>query len=434
MSSVQPARKRIVLTTFGSLGDLHPYIALALELKARGHEAVIASSSIYRARTEALGIAFHDVRPHVPDIDDPRTLGLIEKMMDVRNGPEFMLREFLLPAVRDAYEDLSIAVRGADLLVSHPITFAAPLVAQRAGMPWVASMLAPLSLWSDHEPTVFPNVPWFQPVAKFGGPRLSRVLRKLIDALTNSWMEPLYRFRDELGLPKGRHPVFEGQYSPYLNLALFSRVLSAPQPDWPAHTHITGFPFYDGNDAAGLAPELQRFLDAGDAPLVFTLGSAAVHIAGDFYRESAEAARLLGRRAVLLVGKEAQAPRDLPPGVTAFAYAPFGELFPRAAAIVHQGGVGTTGQALRAGVPTLIVPFSNDQPDNAARVARLGTARTLARSKYSAARVAQELRVLLETPDYPARARSIGEQVRAEQGAVRAVDLMLQLLASGTGP
>jgi rhamnosyltransferase subunit B len=429
MSNAQPARKRIVLTTFGSLGDLHPYIALALELKSRGHEPIIASSSIYRDRTEALGIGFHDVRPRLPAVDDPRALELIEKVMDVRRGPEFLLKEFLVPAVRDGYEDLSAAVRGADLLVTHPITFAAPLVAQKTGIPWVASMLAPLSLWSDHAPTVFANAPWFEPVAKFGGPRVSRALRKLIDALTDPWMDPIYRLGHELGLPKGSHPVFEGQYSPQLNLALFSRVLSAQQPDWPAHTHITGFPFFDKPNDADAAPALQRFLDEGAAPLVFTLGSAAVHVAGDFYRESMEAARLLGRRAVLLVGKDEQAPGNLPPGVVAFDYAPFSELFPRAAAVVHQGGVGTTGQALRAGVPTLIVPFSNDQPDNAARVARLGTSRTLARTKYKAERVAKELELLLETPAYATRAAAVGVEVRAEDGARTAVDLMLGLIA-----
>ncbi|MDY6984229.1 MAG: glycosyltransferase, partial [Pseudomonadota bacterium] len=171
------------------------------------------------------------------------------------------------------------------------------------------------------------------------------------------------------------------------------------------------------------------FLDAGDAPLVFTLGSAAVHVAGDFYRESVEAARLLGRRAILLTGTEAQMPDDLPDGIVAFPYAPFGALFPRATAIVHQGGVGTTGQALCAGVPTLIVPFSHDQPDNAARTVRLGTGRTLARAEYKAPRVAQELATLLHDEACASHAEAVGKIVRAEHGARHAVDLLSTLLA-----
>ena len=419
---------RIVLTTFGSLGDLHPYIALALELHARGHSPVLATSGAYRAKVEALGIGFHAVRPELPDINNPRTPELIARMMDVRHGAEFMLKHFLLPALRDAYEDLSDAVRGADLLVTHPITFAAPIVAQKIGIPWVATMLAPLSLWSNHAPAVFANVPWFAPLARSGGPLTARLLRKLIDVRTGPWMEPVYRLRRELGLPKGRHPVFEGQYSPHLNLALFSRVLAAPQADWPPRTHITGFPFYDRQDAAGIDPGLRTFLDAGEPPLVFTLGSAAVHVAGDFFSESAAAAAALGRRAVLLVGHNAP-PASLPEGIVAFAYAPFSELFPRAAAIVHQGGVGTTGQALRAGVPTLIVPFSHDQPDNATRTVRIGTGRMLARDKYRAARVAGELRALLDDPAYAANAATIGAEVRSEHGTQTAVDLMLGLRA-----
>lgn len=425
----RPAAKRIVLTTFGSFGDLHPYLALAFELQARGHHPVIATSDIYRTRVESLGIEFHSTRPQLPTIDDPRMRVVLDNVMDTKRGPEYMLREVLLPHVRGAYEDLSAAVLGADLLVTHPITFAAPLVAQVTGIPWAATVLAPISFWSNHEPGLFANAPWFHPIASRGGPGVTRLLRKLVNLLSNPWMQPVYELRRELGLPRGEHPIFEGQYSPQLNLALFSRVMCSPQPDWPPHTHVTGFPFYDGADHAAMPHELEPFLDAGEAPLVFTLGSAAVHVAGDFYRESADAARLLGRRAILLTGTDGQIPHDLPDDVVAFPYAPFGALFPRAAAIVHQGGVGTTGQALRAGVPTLIVPFSHDQPDNAARTVRLGTGRTLARSRYKAARVAQELAALLHDQACASRAGAIGKVVRDEDGARHAVDLLSTLLA-----
>src|SRR5690349_11281187 len=99
---------------------------------------------------------------------------------------------------------------------------------------------------------------------------------------------------------------------------------------------------------------LLRFLGKGPTPIVFTLGSAAVHIAGDFYRESIKAAKLLNRRAVLLIGGERNRPAEpLPEGIIAVNYAPFGEILPRAAAMVHQCGVGTTAQGLRAGIPML---------------------------------------------------------------------------------
>ena len=146
--------------------------------------------------------------------------------------------------------------------------------------------------------------------------------------------------------------------------------------------------------------------------------------AGDFYRESVEAARMLGIRAVLLVGRD---PRNIPAeplsdDIALFEYLPYSQIFPRAAAIVHQGGIGTTAQALRAGKPMLVVPFAFDQPDNAYRVTRLGVARTIYRYRYSAHRAATELETLLSNTTYLTRAEQVGEIVRAEKGVAVACD------------
>lgn len=429
MNNILSDKKRIVLTTFGSFGDIHPYVALALEIKSRGHQAVVVTSEGYREKFETLGIEFHSMRPELPDIDDPKVIELIDKIMDVNRGAEFLFKELLVPAVRDAYKDLSDAVKGADLLVTHPITLAGHVLAQKTNIPWVSTVLAPASLWSDYDPLVPPNAPWLHSVIKFGGKYTARGFKKLIEMMTNSWLKGLYEFRKELGLPKGKNPIFDGQYSPQLNLGLFSKVMCERQPDWTPNTHITGFPFYDKKDNASISTELLKFLDEGDAPIVFTLGSSAVHISGDFFHESIEAAKALKRRAVLLVGDDKNKPKEaLPAGIAAFDYAPYGELLPRASVIVHQGGVGTTGQGLRSGVPTLIVPFSHDQPDNAARTVRFGVGRTISRNSYKADRVVKELKELLENPSYKTRAKEIGEIVRAEQGARTAVDLMLNFL------
>jgi UDP:flavonoid glycosyltransferase YjiC (YdhE family) len=238
--------------------------------------------------------------------------------------------------------------------------------------------------------------------------------------LSRPMTAPLRRFRAELGLPPSADdPLFEGQYSPALNLALFSKVLAAPQPDWPGNTVVTGFPFFDrGEQGEGMGDDLRQFLDAGPPPVVFTLGSSGVYTAGDFYRESAAAAGRLGVRAVLLIGTDERnrPDRTLPENIFVAEYAPYSELFPRAAAVVHQGGVGTTGQGLRAGVPMLVVPFSHDQPDNADRVCQLGVARTVPRRRYSATRAAFELRRLLGDRRYAERAATVGKVVRAEDG------------------
>ena len=177
-----------------------------------------------------------------------------------------------------------------------------------------------------------------------------------------------------------------------------------------------------------MSRELCDFLDSGPPPIVFTLGSSAVWVARDFFHESIEAAKQLGLRAVLLIGDDRNNPGELPNGMIAVNYAPYQSLLPRASAVVHHGGVGTTSQGLLAGVPTLIVPFAFDQSDNAEHARRLGTSRTLYRQKYQASKVATELNRLLTDKRYAQTARSVGAQLKSENGPATAADLIEQHL------
>ncbi|HEY9597512.1 MAG TPA: nucleotide disphospho-sugar-binding domain-containing protein, partial [Cyanophyceae cyanobacterium] len=169
----------------------------------------------------------------------------------------------------------------------------------------------------------------------------------------------------------------------------------------------------------------------GEPPIVFTLGSATVMTPGNFYQESIQAANQLNRRAVLLIGKNAP-PEILSKGIIAVSYVPYSQVFPYACAIVHQGGIGTKAQALRAGRPTLVMPYSHDQPDNAARVERLGTSRTIPRKQYLASRVAHELRELLENPQYATKAAEIGRIIQAENGVAVACDAIEKQLEAAS--
>jgi UDP:flavonoid glycosyltransferase YjiC (YdhE family) len=420
-------KKRIVLATFGSLGDLHPYIAIALGLQARGHEALIATSAFYRQKIETLGIGFRAVRPDHPDLQaDPDLLG---RLMDRRKGTECVIREMIMPVLRESYEDTLLAAQGVDLLVSHPLTFAARLVAEKNGIPWASSLLQPIGFMSAYDPPVLPPAPFLAKL-RFLGSTFHRALFRFGKWQIRAWCEPWQQLRTELGLQRTTDsPLFEGQHSPELVLALFSKFLATKQPDWPTPAVVTGFPFYDHDGAEGLSPELIRFLDEGPPPIVFTLGSSAVLDAGQFYEHSAAVAKLLGRRAVLLVGKDpGNRPNALSDGVVAFDYAPFSELFPRAAAIVHQGGIGTIGQAMRAGRPMLVMPYAHDQPDNAARVVRHGIAQTISRAQYTPTRAAVQLKQLLENPAYAQRASEVGSQVRKEDGVRSACEALEKLL------
>jgi UDP:flavonoid glycosyltransferase YjiC (YdhE family) len=132
---------------------------------------------------------------------------------------------------------------------------------------------------------------------------------------------------------------------------------------------------------------------------------------------------------VLLIGDERNLPHALPEGIIALDYVPYQSLLPKACAVVHHGGVGTTSQGLLAGVPTLIVPFAFDQADNAEHARKVGTSRTLYRDKYFAPRVAAELEQLLHEPSYASRAIAVGRELKQENGPGRAADLIEQVLS-----
>jgi len=183
---------------------------------------------------------------------------------------------------------------------------------------------------------------------------------------------------------------------------------------------VTGFPFFDRGE---LSPEVQSFLVKGPEPVVFTLGSSAVGAAREFYVDSLRAVERLGVRAIFLTGPHPQGlPENLPEGAIAIPYAPHADIFAKAAVIVHQGGIGTTAQAMRAGRPMLVVPFAHDQYDNAERVRRLGAAEVLPHAKYQSQRAEKILRRLLSDLPYRQAAARIGEQIRNENGTAQAAD------------
>jgi UDP:flavonoid glycosyltransferase YjiC (YdhE family) len=412
---------RILLTCWGSYGDVFPYLALARGLAARGATPVVATLPYYRDIVGDAGFEFVPVRPDL----DPSDYALIARIMDPAKGTEIIVRELVAPHVRTAFADLRAGLGEARLLVSHPLTFACRMVAEVEGLPWISVALAPSSFFSVHD---FPTVPPHLTVTRLA--RRAQWSARLVLAAahrdTRDWTTPVRALRAELGLPPTPNPLFAGQFSPYGTLALFSRVIARPQPDWPANTTETGFPFYD--EDTPLAADLDAFLDAGEPPVVFTLGTSASGAAGGFYQESLEAVGRIGCRAVLVTGRD---PRNrpaspLPSSVIAIDYAPHRALFARASVIVHHAGVGTLAQALRAGRPMLIVPHAHDQHDNSRRARAAGVAREIDAPKYRATRVARDLDALLSDPSYASHARAAAEVMATERGVDAACDVLLR--------
>lgn len=422
---------RIVLSNIGTSGDTNPLIALALELKRRGHTPVMAVPEVYRQKIAPLGLEFHAIRPNI----DPTNNVLVEMVYDIKHGTEHGLRNFLFPALRQTYDDLTDAATKpvrADLMLLGELNYAGPIVAEKTGIPWASYVLAPLSFFSAFDPPVLPPYPKLAKADK-KVPGFGRVIKRVARFASRKWPEPIYALRKELGLPRGANPLFDAKHSPYLVLALFSRVLGVEQKDWPPHTLIAGFAYYDADAGnAKLPPNLEKFLNSREAPVVFTLGSAAVLAAGDFYEVSAKAAMELGTRAVLLIGTD---PRNkpataLPDSICVAEYAPYSALFSSAKLVVHQGGVGTTAQCLRAGKPMLIMPYSHDQPDNARRMKRLGVAKVIQKASYTPKKVTRKLRKMLDEPTLAQKASAIAEQLRHEDGVKTACDALEQLYAN----
>jgi UDP:flavonoid glycosyltransferase YjiC (YdhE family) len=422
---------KIVFSAWGSLGDLHPFLAMAVELKRRGHAPCIVTLSAYREIVERLGVAWRRLRPD--SSDTVARADMVRRALDPRDGPRYIFQEILAPSVRESYEDVAAALAedgGADLYVSHAVPPIGATAAEKTGVPWVSCTLSPIAFLSAFDPPEFPQTPGVRPLFALH-PKIAEILYEIGKATTLPWVESVRMLRQDLGLPASGNPIFEGQHSPTRTLALFSPLFGTPQPDFPPQTIVTGFPFFEDSDEPSPAParEVLAFLDAGEPPIVVTLGSSAVWIGGDAFRAAIEAGRKLKRRILLLTGDETLAETPpLPEGSAAFPYAPHGCVMPRACVVIHHGGVGTTGQALRAGRPMAIIPFGQDQPDNARRCVALGVARTVGRGGRGLERLTDAVRELLENPNYARRAQEVGAAIRAERGTARACDAVEEVL------
>lgn len=392
------SERKLVLTTIGSLGDLHPFIAIALSLKELGFRPVMAVAHDHVGKCRAAGLDAAAVLPSFSDV--ARRMGLTEQdatgriMSDQRQ----MLEQVILPALSTCAALLDDLANDAAAIVSSVFVLAAPMVAEKRGLPLIPVVLQPMAILSPYDAPHAPDF-WMMkhhPVHRLGAQWNRLVYGTMREILNLLYGKQIDRVRAELGLrPRGGRQMLEAGRSAPLTLCCYTEAFGPLPPDAPSGAKIVGFPLFDRDGEPGevLAPELEAFIADGPAPVVFTLGSFAVQAAGSFYQEAAKATRQLGVRAVLLTGSADQVgPRG---DVFVCDYAPHSLLFPHMSLVVHHGGVGTTGQALRAGKPQLVVPHMGDQYDHANRIARMGVGLVLAASQFTAARAASLLDHLL---------------------------------------
>lgn len=420
--------RKILMTTFGSYGDLHPYIGMAKALIANGDQVTIATHADYQEHVERVGARFVLIRPGLEEA------GPKEKWAPQVNhpvfGPRFIMQTFVMPYLEESYNTIKRAAAGHDLIISHVLCVATPLAADELRIPWVSTILQPATFFSAYDPpalgfmTILPKLKWI-------GPKWMRRVLNAMAKPTEAWMKPLARFRKKLGLPRSRKNVLIDSCSPYGTLALFAPAFAPPMPDWPINTQQIGFPLFDEESTDSLSPGLVDFLDEGPPPVVFTLGTAVVMMETPYYEIAYDVVKSLGLRAVFLVGKT---PMRVPlaaendPNIYISPYEPFSKLFPYASVNVHQCGIGTTAQALASGRPQVCVPFAHDQPDNARRVEEMGCGLCLYSWKLSVPRLRLALKTILESPRFEQRARSVAREINVEGFEQRLLESVSQLL------
>jgi len=410
---------RWLLTSWGSHGDLHPFLALGRGLKARGHEVTLVGHPDWAADTAAAEIRFVStgepsredfIRDH-PDVLSMKWGGLVSL--------HTLVNRAIAPGFDHTLQALLAEAPAHDVIVAHHFTFPAPVVAELTRLPWATVSLAPGVVPSAHS---LPGANFGRAGRGFLGRCANQFIWSAGKMISRVMVDPVVnRLRAKHGLSPVRDAIFEA-HSPTLNLQLYSEHFAPRPPDWSAEKKVAGFCYFDPPGAT-LSPEIEAFLRRGEKPVLFTLGSVAVQRPGAFFQSAVEALQTLGLRGILLIGPEKNRPANLPDTILAAPYAPYGLLMPRVIAVAHQCGIGTLSHTLRAGLPSVACPFAFDQPNNARRLEELGVAEVLLPHQHDAAHIAHALQRLL-AGDAPARAQRLGLLIRTEDGVARACTIL----------
>ncbi len=406
----------VVLCAYGTLGNVLPFIGWGRALRARGHQVTFVSQTNLAERAEREGFEFVGVGPFpsAAGSSDENATGIRAKIKLVRAEFEVALRNF--------HQHLVPAIQQPDTVVAAPFwIIGARIACETHRVPLASIYLQPRML-----PTDGGDAAWLRP--------FYRGLQKFRWAIANRLLgKQLNRYRRELSLPPewGMIPWWN---SPERILAFFPEWFAPRQPEWPQQLRYAGFPLFDGWVTEWQHEELDRFLAAGDPPLIFSQSSNVGTADEEYLRVSMEAAKRLGRRAVILTTHPELLPNPLPDHVRYFGIIPLSAILPRSAAFIHHGGMGSLAQAIAAGVPQLTTPWILDQPDNCRHLAKLGVSRTMKPRQYRVDRVVAELKSLLESRDVQTRCRELSRQLPTEEPFAVACDELEQLLHGAALP
>ena len=392
---------QFIISAIGSYGDVHPMVGLGAALAGRGHLVKLITNPYFadlvaRSKLELLPIGtreqYIELTQH-PDLWHP-----------IR-GAKLILGNAAGGFVRPIYELVAEHyLPGETVVCAHALDFGSRVAHEKLGAPLATVDFAPALIWSVHDS---PRVK-----GAISGPRVPQWLKLLQYWVSDRlFVLPLVGpqlngLRRELGLAPIRRVFGQFAHESELALGLFPDWFGPPQPDWPTHLQLVGFPLWDADDAAELLREVQDFLAAGDAPIAFSPGSAN-RKAHQFFEAAVEACERLGRRGILLTKYAEQLPAKMPASVRHFGFMPLSRLLPHTVAIVHHGGIGTCAQGLAAGVPHVVRPMAFDQFDNSRRLVRLGVAEEISVKSFRGSAIAASLQRLLSSPTVASNCRAL---------------------------
>lgn len=415
----------VIVASSGTGGDMQPFIALAQGLQQRGRRVLLLVPGWQEAAAKASRLRYHtfgSAEEGQAMLDDPG-------LWDERKGWGVVWNGLVphLGAVRDVVQGLP--ADEACVVLCHPILVPMAALARsaRPDLRIVAAYLAPSNLCSSHDFLAAGSlrIPAWVPLA--WRQALWRMIhRGMIDPVM---LPGLNGARAQHGLPPEAHFFAHMLAAPDASLGLFPAWFAAPQADWPLHFAQADFAGAATHGAAALPPELERFLGEGEPPIVFTPGTGHQH-AQRYFSIALAVLQRLGRRGLFLTPHAAQLPQHLPASVMWQAHAPFAALLPRAAAVVHHGGIGTSADAFRAGIPQLIVPFAYDQFDNGWRAKRLGVGDVLLARRLSAGRMQRQLARLLAAPEVKLACGEVARQMGQGLESARLLDHVEAALAA----
>jgi sterol 3beta-glucosyltransferase len=414
---------KILVACVGSRGDVQPYVALGAGLQQAGHEVTIAADPAFRDFIAKTGLAFAEAKAN------PQK-ALEKDIKQLGNNPLQVLRFLSQQFQRvseEHFRDMLAAAAGVEAIVYSNLAFAGLHVAEALGIPVIATSLQPIVATRAYPYSISPILPeWFPFKGVYN--KLSylstRLFLRLVFKPTNVCRKkilnlPPIAWKYYQRLDFGAYPFLYG-YS--------AHVLPKPD-DWPDTQHVTGYWFLKGQADWQPPGDLSAFLDADEPPVYIGFGSMVDQEAEDLTRLVVDALAMAGQRAVLLGGWANLGGADLPASIFKVDDIPHEWLFRRVKAVVHHGGAGTTAAGLRAGKPSVIVPFFSDQPFWGWRVQKLGAGpRPIPRKKLTPQRLAQAIASAVQDQDIRSRAEELGEKLRAEDGVANAVDLINALL------